>query len=43
MALGGSAQLPEGVVQARTEALKTLGKADRSILPVGIGQYEVVQ
>lgn len=37
-----AAQLPQGVLQALAEALVTLGEADRSRLPVRVGQDEVV-
>ena len=43
MVFGNSAQLPEGVLQSCTEALEALGKTDRTILPVRIGQDEVVE
>jgi hypothetical protein len=36
------AQLPEGVLQALAEALQALRKTDRSRLPIGVGEHEVV-
>jgi hypothetical protein len=37
-----AAQFPQSVLQALAEALVTLGKADRTGLPIGVGQDEVV-
>jgi hypothetical protein len=37
-----AAQFPQGVLQAFAEALVALGEADRSRLPVRVGQHEVV-
>jgi hypothetical protein len=38
-----AAQLPQGVLQALTEARVALGEADGARLPVGVGQDEVVE
>ena len=42
MDLGYPAQLPQGVLQALTEALQALREAQRPRLPVRVGQHEVV-
>jgi len=42
MKLRYAAQLPQGVLQALTEALQALGETDGAGLPVGVGQDEVV-
>ncbi len=42
MDLRYAAQFRQGVLQARAEALETLAEADRPRLPVGVGQYEVI-
>lgn len=42
MQLRDAAQLRQGVLQAVAEALKALGEANRSALPVGIGQHKMV-
>jgi hypothetical protein len=38
-----AAQLPQGVLESLTEALIALGEAESSGLPVGVGEYEVVE
>jgi hypothetical protein len=40
--LGNPSQFPEGVLEPLAEALETLGETDRSRLPVGEGQDEVI-
>jgi len=40
--LRDAAQLPPGVLHARAEALEALGEADRTRLPVRVGQHVVV-
>lgn len=37
-----TAQFPQGILQALAEALQALGKTNRSRLPVGVGEHEVV-
>jgi hypothetical protein len=39
---GNSSQFPQGVLQPFAEALETLGEADRTGFPVGVGEHEVV-
>jgi hypothetical protein len=43
MALGNAAEVPQGVLQPLAQAGETLGEADGHILPVRVGQHEVVQ
>jgi hypothetical protein len=43
MTPGHTAQVPQGILQAGTEAGETLRKTDTHVLPVRAGQHEVVQ
>ncbi len=42
MDLGHAAQLPQRVLQPVAEALEALGETDRTRLPIGVGEHEVV-
>jgi hypothetical protein len=42
MPLGHATQFPQRVLQAHTQALEALGKAQRHRLPIRVGQHEVV-
>jgi hypothetical protein len=39
---GHAAQFPQGVLEPLAEALEALGKTDRSSLPIGVSEHEVV-
>lgn len=43
MTLGHGAQVPQGILQADTQAGEALGEAQRDVLPVGMSQHEMVQ
>ncbi len=43
MTVGDAAQMPQGVLQPFAQTGETLGKADGHILPVRVGQHEVIQ
>jgi hypothetical protein len=37
-----TAQFPQGVLQAGTETLEALAETDRHVLPIRVGQHEVI-
>jgi hypothetical protein len=39
---GSASQLPQGVLQPFAQALETFAEANRAVLPVGVGEHEVI-